>query len=536
MAPIRTGRPTTLALRGLVASPNHLASQAGLRVLQEGGNAVDAAVAASAALAVVYPHMAGLGGDLFALVHDARSSCVHALNASGRAARRASIDFYRERGYAQIPTRGPLSALTVPGAVDGWCALLEQFGRCDLERVLQPAIEYAEEGCPVTGSLARWLERDRELLAGDPGAAATFLRRDGAPLSLGDRLVQPRLARSLREIAAGGREVFYRGALAEAMAAALTAAGSPLTLEDLAAHRSDWQEPITTTYRGHSVYQLGPNTQGFAALEMLNILEGWDLPALGEGTVAYYHLVVEAARQALLDRDHYLTDPAFVPIPLSRLLSKEHAAELRARIDTARAGVPAPAPAGGDTVYLAAADEEGNLVSLIQSLYWDFGSGFMAGDTGIVLQNRGSFFALDPDHPNRLEPGKRTAHTLIPALLGSGGRAWLAYGAMGGEGQPQTQTAIVTRVVDFGFDLQAAIEAPRWLLGRTWGAPSSALHLETSIEPDVIQALRALGHPVEVRPVWDEHFGHAQAVGIDWARGLLQGAADPRGDGAAVGF
>lgn len=536
MATPQTGRPTTFATRGLVASPNHLASQAGLRILQEGGNALDAAVAASAALAVVYPHMAGLGGDLFALVYEARSDCVYALNASGRAAQRATIDFYRARGHAQIPARGPLSALTVPGAVDGWCVLLERFGRRGLDHVLQPAIEYAEEGCPVTGSLARWLERDRELLAADRRSAAVFLQRSGAPLRLGDRLVQPQLARSLRALAAGGREVFYRGALAEEMAAALAEAGSPLGLEDFAAHRSDWQEPISTTYRGHTVYQLGPNTQGFVALEMLNTLEGWDLEALGEGSVGYYHLAVEAARLALLDRDRYLTDPAFAEIPLERLLAKGYAAELRERIDLARAGgAPNVAP-GGDTVYLAAADREGNLVSLIQSLYWDFGSGFVAGDTGVLLQNRGSFFALDPDHPNRLEPGKRTAHTLIPALLGSGGRPWLAYGTMGGEGQPQTQTAIVTRVIDFGFDLQAAIEAPRWLLGRTWGVPSSALHLEAGVPGAVIEALRALGHAVAVRPLWDEHFGHAQAVGIDWARGVLQGAADPRGDGAAVGF
>jgi gamma-glutamyltranspeptidase len=534
--PPRPGRPTTLATRGMVASPNHLASQAGLRLLQQGGNAVDAAVATSAALAVLYPQNTSLGGDLLALVYDARSDDVHALNASGRAARRATIEFYTSRGYREIPSRGPLAALTVPGAVDGWGKLLERFGRLEFGQVLRPAIEYAEQGSPVTDGLARWLRKDRDVLARYPSSAAAYLGRDGRPPGIGERLIQPGLARSLRVLTRGGCETFYRGALGREVAAALSGAGSPLSAEDFAAHRSDWQEPIRASYRGRTAYQLGPNTQGFAALEILNILNGWDLHELGEGTAAYYHYLVEATRHAFRDRDRHLSDPDFVDIPLSELLSQEHADRLRAQIDPNRAGQGIPQPLGGDTVFLATADADGNLVALIQSIYWDFGSAFVAGETGIVLQNRGSFFSLDPAHPNRLEPEKRTFHTLIPAMLTEDGRPWLAYGTMGGEGQPQTQTALVTRIVDFGFDLQSAIEAPRWLLGRTWGAPSSFLHLEERIPLEVIDELRAMGHPVAVAPAWDEQLGHAQAVAIDRERGVLLGGADPRGDGAAVGY
>jgi gamma-glutamyltranspeptidase len=304
----------------------------------------------------------------------------------------------------------------------------------------------------------------------------------------------------------------------------------------LAAHRSDWQEPISTSYRGQTAYQIGPNTQGLAALQILNILNGWDLRDFGEGSTAYYHHLIEATRLAFRDRDRYLSDPDFVDIPVARLLSSQHADSLRSQIDSYSAGIGASPSVDGDTVFVAAADEDGNLVSLIQSLYFEFGSAFVAGETGIVMQNRGSFFSLDPSHPNRLEPGKRTFHTIIPAMVGKDGRPWLAYGTMGGEGQPQTQTAVLTRVLDFGFDLQSAIEAPRWLLGRTWGAPSSSLHLEGSIPTTVIEELRAMGHPVVVQPAWSELFGHAQAVAIDRDRGILLGAADPRGDGAAVGF
>jgi oxamate amidohydrolase len=524
-----------MATRGMVATPHYLASQAGLRLLQEGGTAVDAAVAAAAVLTVVYPHNTSLGGDLFALVHDPRRGAVEALNASGRAAARASIDLYRGAGYEVIPPRGPLAALTVPGAVDGWCELLERAGRKELGQVLQPAIEYAEQGHPVSSRLAEWLTTDRELLAASVSTARTYLQSDGRAPAQGELLRQPNLARSLRQLATSGRESFYRGELGERICEALAAVGSPLTLDDFAAHRSEWQQPISTRYRDQDVYQLGPSTQGVTALQILNIAEDWDLQALGDGSPDYYHLLVEATRQALRDRA-LISDPAFVDVPLERLLSKEYAARLRSEIDPRRAGPLNLAPAGGDTIYLCVADGDGLLVSLIQSVYWDFGSGVVAGDTGILLQNRGTFFSLDPAEPNRLEPGKRTFHTLIPAMLAADGQPWLAYGNMGGEGQPQSQAAIVTRIIDFGYELQAAIEAPRWLLGRAWGEPSTLLKLDQQVPAGVVEQLAGMGHAVEVLPPWSETLGHAQAVGVDRQRGILLGAADPRGDGAAVGF
>jgi gamma-glutamyltranspeptidase/glutathione hydrolase len=519
----------------MVASPHYLASQAGLSLLQAGGNAVDAAVATSAALAVAYPQNTSVGGDLFALVWEAKSGRVHALNASGRAAALATIDFYRQRGCEEIPARGPLAALTVPGAVSGWSALLERLGRMELGRVLEPAIELAERGCPVAGRLAGMLAKDRELLAADPGARQAFLRPDGSAPRQGSLLRQPALAQTLRTLAERGEEAFYRGELGARMTEALTAAGSPLRAEDFAAHRADWVEPISTTYRGLTAYNLPPNTQGLTALQILNIAEGWDLAGFGDGSVAYYHHMVEATRQAFRDRSA-ITDPAFAEIPLAQLLSKQHAARLRSEIDPDRAGPQGLPALGGDTVYVAAADDEGNLVSLIHSIYWDFGSCVAPADSGMIIQNRGSFFSLDLDHPNRLEPGKRTFHTLIAGLLVRDGKPWLAYGTMGGEGQPQTQAALVTRMVDFGYDPQRAIEAPRWLLGRTWGAYSSFLHLEERMGSAVIDQLRQMGHPVAIAPAWDEQLGHAQIVAVDHAEGVLQGGADPRGDGAAVGW
>ncbi|MCC7104445.1 MAG: gamma-glutamyltransferase [Chloroflexi bacterium] len=519
----------------MVASPNALASQAGLRILQAGGSAVDAAIATSATLAVLYPHMAGLGGDLFALVYDAASGRVSALNASGRAAARATIDWYRARGHRRIPARGPLAALTVPGAVDGWGELHACFGRLDLEQILEPAIGHAANGAPVGRSLALWCARDLEVISQQPACGSIYLSANGQPWRFGQVLRQPGLERCLREIGRRGCRALYDGPLAEEVAGAASQAGGPLTAEDFARHTSTWVEPIQGFYRGQTVYQMPPNTQGMAAIEILQVADGWDIAEFGEGTTAYYHHLVEATRQAFLDRDRYLTDPSFSEIPLDRLLSAEHAATLRARVDSFRAGGARPSTAGGDTTYLCAADRDGNLVSLIHSIYWDFGSAFIAGDTGIILQNRGAFFSLDPEHPNRLEPGKRTFHTLIPAMLAREGTPWLAYGSMGGEGQPQTQAALVTRIVDFGFDLQAAVEGPRWLLGRVWGVEDSKLHLEGRIPATIAAELHSMGHDVVRAADWDELFGHAQAIARDES-GLLRGAADPRGDGAAVGY
>lgn len=546
----RTGRPPTLASRGMVSTPHYLASASGLEALRRGGSAVDAAIAANATLCVVYPHMAGLGGDGFWLIAGPGTDGVQALDASGPAAQNATIDYYRTRGHErEIPARGALAALMVPGAVDGWRMAHERYGRLPWADLFADAIDYAHNGMPVTRSLADWLVQDAPILRRSPQMASVYLPT-GLPQREGSRLVQSDLARSIEILAsAGARAGFYEGALAQRICAALGPAGSPLERSDFADYHARWVRPITTTYRGFEVAQMPPSTQGFAALQILNLLEGFDLAALGEGTADYYHHIVEAVKVAFADRDEWLTDPAFVDIPLDTLLSKEYASTRRALIDPARAlasetiepglrygekfdrRVP-----GGDTVYFSAADADGLVVSIIQSIYHDFGGAVIGGDTGIILQNRGSFFALDERHPNRLAPGKRTFHTIIPAMMLEDGQPVLAYGTMGGEGQPQTQAALVTRIVDFGFDVQQAIEAPRWLMGRTWGTESRNLSLESRISDEIARELTLRGHPVRIVSAWEGTVGHAQAIRVDRESGFFEGGADPRGDGAALGY
>jgi len=535
MSPARTGRQPVLATRGAVAAPHHAAAAAGLQMLQRGGSAVDAAIAANAVLCVVYPHMAGLGGDLFALVWDAGAAELRGLNGSGRSGAAARIDWYQERGHATIPSRGPLACVTVPGAIAGWWALHQRLGRLPWDALFQPAIGFAADGFGVPESLAAWSVPNADVLDADPTTRASF-KPDGRPLRIGDRLALPDLARTLAAIAADGPEPFYTGAIAERICAYLAERGGLLTPDDFAANEPTWVTPLVGTYRGKTVCQLPPNTQGFTALQILGILDGLDVAALGDATTAYVHTLAEAARLAFQDRDRYLTDPDFLDIPLDRLLSAERAAELRAQIDPARKGLPEAAPTGGGTCYLTIVDADGTAVSLIQSVYFDFGSAVVAGETGVLLQNRGSFFSLDPAHPNRLAPKKRTFHTLIPALLLEDGRPSLVYGTMGGEGQPQTQAAVLTRVLDFGYDVQRAIEAPRWLYGRTWGSQSAALSVEEDIGPGVAARLVAMGHDVRRVPAWSDTMGHAQAIQIDRERGVLWAAADPRSDGAAQGW
>ncbi len=546
----RTGRPPTRADRGMVATSHYLASAAGLRMLQRGGSAADAAIAANAVLCVAYPHMAGLGGDGFWLVHDPNEGGVRALNASGPAAGLATRDFYREQGHSdEIPARGPLAALTVPGAVDGWREAHEAYGRLAWDELFADAIHHARHGLAVSRSLADWISEDVPVFEQHPSSARIFLRDGKAPRE-GERLVQAQLADSLERLARdGARGGFYEGETAERICTALHAGGSPLRPDDFRAFRAEWTDPISTTYRGYTAYEFPPNTQGFAALQILNLLEGFDVQRWGDGTADYYHHMAEAVKLAFADRDAWLSDPRFVDIPLDRLLSKEYASERRALIDPDRAGqmeatkpgIPFPGAAArrspdGDTCYFSVVDGDGLAVSVIQSIYHDFGSAEIGGDTGIVLQNRGSFFALEDDHPNRLEPGKRTFHTLIPAMLFRGDEPYLVYGTMGGEGQPQTHAALVTRLVDFGYDVQQAIEAPRWLMGRTWGTESRDLSLEGRISDEAVRSLELRGQPVKMLPDWDDNMGHAQAIRIDREHGFLEGGADPRGDGAALGF
>jgi len=531
--------PETRAARGLVATPHALASKAGLAVLERGGNAVDAAVAAGAAIAVVYPHMNGIGGDSFWLIYDARGRRLRALNAAGRSAAAAELETYRARFGAAIPVRGGAAALTVPGVVSGWWAA-HALSRDSLaspiawSALLEAAIVHAREGFPPSPGQRRETA-DATDLFGDatPRDLREGLWRVFHPDLLGrERFVQSDLASTLEEIALGGADAFYRGALAARIARGAGAAGSPLTADDLARHQPEWVEPLRVAYRGGEAASFPPPTQGFAALAILSLLEGFDVGSLGEAD--YVHVVVEATKLAFEDRDRYLADPTQATVPVARCLDPARLAERRRRISR-RAAMPAAGPAAtGDTIAIVTADADGNAVALIQSLYWEFGSGVIAGDTGVLLQNRGAFFSLDPGHVNRLAPRKQTAHTLIPSMYLVDGRPRLVYGTMGGEGQPQTQAALVTRIVDRGLDPQAAVEAPRWLFGRTWGAETRSLRLEDRFGDDVREALRGRGHEVEIVEGWSDLMGHAQLISIDQAG--LTGASDPRADGAALGF
>ncbi len=554
------GHPAAHGSAGACAAPHALATEAGSGVLRRGGSAVDAAIAMNAVLCVAYPHMAGLGGDGFWLVWDPSDGAVSGINASGPAAALASPDFYRERGFERVPERGPLAALTVPGAVDGWRLAHERWGRLPWGELLAAAIDLARGGVPVAASLARYAGRDRDVLLVHRAAARLYA---GAAGDGAGSIFQPELARSLEGLARlGARAGFYEGALGEEIARALAEAGSPLRAGDLAAYRAEWVEPLRGSYRGLELLELPPNTQGIAALEILRLLEGYDLAAWGDDSADYIHAVVEATKLAFADRDAWVTDPRFVEAPLGRLASVEYAEERRGllalnralRPEQVTAGIPfeprasraasassdsgsdsdsgTPSRGDGDTCYFCAVDAAGLAVSCIQSLYFAFGSMVVGGTTGILLQDRGTSFSLDPADANRLEARKRPRHTLIPAMLLRDGRPCLLFGTMGGEGQPQTQAALVTRIVDFGYDARRAVDAPRWLYGRTWGQATQALALEGRIPDAVARELERRGHDVRRLGPWDETMGHAQVL-LRRADDAWEGAADPRGDGAA---
>jgi len=545
-----TGRPSIRSSNGMIATSHYLASGAGLQVLRNGGSAVDAIIAANAVLCVAYPHMAGLGGDGFWLIYDPSKEKVSALNASGPAAAKATISYYKGNGCEEeIPSRGALAALTVPGAVDGWRLAHERFGHNMWSELFSDAINYAREGLAVSRSLADWIVKDVPVLSKYPEAAKIFLSNTGNVLE-GSRLVQVDLSKSFEQIANdGARKGFYEGSIAKMVCDQLSSQGSPLRVEDFSKFQAEWVEPLSSTYRDHVVYEFPPNTQGFAALMILNLIEGYDVKSWGDGSAQYYHHMAEAVKLAFADRDEWLTDPKFVNIPLDRLLSKEYASQRRKLINPDKAAVMEQVEpgirfnegarsqgAGGDTCYFCAVDKDGLVVSAIQSIYHDFGSAAIAAGTGFVLQNRGSFFKLDESHPNVLKPGKRTFHTLMPALMFKDDKPFLAFGTMGGEGQPQTQAAMVTRIVDFGYNVQQAIEAPRWLMGRTWGTKSKDLSLEGRINDEVVRKLTLLGQPVKMLTDWNDNMGHAQAILIDSQSGFLEGGADPRGDGLALGY
>jgi gamma-glutamyltranspeptidase/glutathione hydrolase len=526
----RGTRSTVLGKNGVIATSQPLASAAGLQALQAGGNAIDAAVTAAGVLAVVEPTMTGVGGDVFAIVYVARTKTLRGLNSSGRAGANASADALLAKGIRVMPADG-VYPITVPGAVAGWAELLEQHGTITLARALEPAIRYARDGFPVSEIIAaQWHDGASRL---DPAAAAVFLP-GGRPLRPGAIFHNPDLAQTLEQIASGGRDAMYRGPIGAAIAADLGTRGGFLTPADFAAHRADWVEPISTNYRGYDVYELPPNTQGFVALEMLNMLEGYDIRALGHNSVEYLHCLTEAKRIAFADRAAYLADPACVPpSTLKALISKDYAAARRREIDEARASNEWKPGAGfdgrdrGDTVYLAAADAHGNVISFINSLFSDFGSGVLTPGTGVLLHNRGLGFTLEKDHPNRLAPGKRPLHTLVPAFIMKDGRPFMAFGVMGGDNQAQAHAQIVVNIVDFGMNVQEAGEAARVR------HLEEGLAVESGIAPAVLKALQQRGHVLlDGRGA----MGGYQAVMIDPVTGVLMGGSDPRKDGLAIGW
>ena len=537
----RGTRSAVLARNGAIATSQPLATAAGLRVLQSGGNAIDAAVTAAAVLAVVEPTMNGAGGDLFAIVYSAKDKKVHGLNASGRAGSLATRDEFKKRNVQRIPLRGELS-VSVPGVVDGWNELLTKHGTRTLAQALEPAIKYARDGYAVSEIIAGQWKEVETMLGRDPNAAKTFLINGKAPAP-GDVFRNPALADSLEQIAKGGRDAFYKGAIAQTIAAEMERRHGLITLKDLADHHSDWIEPVSTTYRGYQVLELPPNTQGVATLEMLNIMEGFDLKAMGWGSATYLHTLVEAKRIAFADRGAWIGDSSTTPPKaIERMLSKEYAAQRRKEIDPAKRteryapltidGRSTPEggdePIGrGDTVYLTAADSDGNVISLIQSLYETFGSGIVAGNTGIMLHNRGNLFTLAEGHPNQIAPGKRPFHTLIPAMVLKDGTPWLSFGVMGGDMQAQGHAQVLSNLIDFGMNVQEAGEAPRFRDSGT------GLALESPFSADARTGLTSRGHHlITSTGAW----GGFQGILIDPKTHVLMAGSDPRKDGMAAGW
>jgi gamma-glutamyltranspeptidase/glutathione hydrolase len=515
----------------MVSTPHPAATRAGVEALRAGGTAVDAAVAANAMLAVVYANACGLGGDAFALVWDPGEGRLHGFNGSGRSPAALTIDRVRAEGHQTMSQRGPLT-INVPGAVDAWVQLLERFGRRSLADALGPAAQAAEDGYQLTRITAGSIAASLPLF--DDAARAVF----GAAGGPGSTLRQPLLAATLRRIAEGGRDAYYLGPIAAEISRAVQAAGGVLSADDLAAHRGDWVEPISSTYRDHELATIPPNSQGITALIALNVLTGLDWPMGAPMSADRIHAQVEAIKVAWSERDRCVTDPDRALCHPDDLLTEDHARWLRSRLDAERAHRFTPTnPPDGGTVYLCAADADGMLVSLIESNYMGFGSMVMGGSTGIMLQNRGAYFSLDPDHPNALAPSSRTLHTLMPGMLLRDGRAEVALGAMGGDGQPQTMVQLVTGLLDDGLDPQTVASRPRWVVQTTAaGEPLGPLSIESDgVDATTVAELRRRGHEVELVQPQTPLMGWAQVI-RRVPDGSYEGGADPRADSLAAGL
>ncbi len=534
-------RSEVIAAHGMAATSQPLATQVALDILQQGGNAIDAAIAANAMLGLVEPTGNGIGGDLFAIVWDAESRKLYGLNASGRSPYSLTLEWFQQQGLVSIPSHGPLP-VTVPGAVDGWFELHERFGKLPMQQVLAPAIQYAQEGFPVSELIAYYWQRSVPTLEVWAGFKEVYMPGGKAPQK-GEIFRNPALARTLQAIADGGRDAFYKGDIARTIDAFMQREGGFLSYRDLAEHTSTWVEPVSTNYRGYEVWELPPNGQGIAALQILNLLEHYDLSKMGFGSADYVHLFVEAKKLVFEDRARWYADPDFNDIPVAELISKEYAARRRELIDLDRAAdtfeAGNPALEEGDTIYLTVADADRNMISLIQSNYRGMGTGLSPDGLGFILQDRGELFTLEEGQFNTYEPHKRPFHTIIPAFVTKDGEPHMSFGVMGGATQPQAHAQIIINMVDFGMNLQEAGDAPRILhqgssqpTGETM-LDGGTVVLETGFPYEAIRDLVGRGHAVG----WDVGpYGGYQAILLDGDEGVYYGASESRKDGQAAGF
>ena len=532
-------RSEVIATHGMACTSQPLATQVALDILKAGGNAVDAAIAANAVLGLVEPVSNGVGGDLFAILWDAETQKLYGLNASGRSPRALSLEYFKEHGYNHIPAYGPLP-VSVPGCVDGWFSLHDRFGSMDMEQILQPAISYAREGFPVSELIAYYWNGNARSLSRFPNVADVYMPGGKAPAK-GEIFKNPYLANTLEKIAKGGRDAFYKGDIAHVVADFVQSQGGFLSYEDLSTHHSEWVDPVSTNYRGYDVWELPPNGQGIAALQMLNILEGYDLASMGFGSDEYIHTFVEAKKLAFEDRAKFYADPAFGDLPVDELISKEYGDRRRALINPNRASrrLDAGELEQGNTIYMTVADEKRNMVSLIQSNYRGMGSGMCPPGLGFILQDRGELFSLEEGHLNVFEPGKRPFHTIIPAFITKDGKPFMSFGVMGGSMQPQGHVQIVVNMIDFGMNLQEAGDAPR-IRHDGSSQPTGevmtdggVVNLESGIPYESIRGLLRRGHQVQSS---NGGYGGYQAIMWDEEKGVYFGASESRKDGQAAGY
>lgn len=532
-------RSEVIAQKGMAATSQPLATQVALDILKKGGSAVDAAIAANALLGLVEPTGNGMGGDLFAIVWDANKKELTALNASGRSPNSLTLDYFKEQNMTKIPAYGPLP-VSVPGCVDGWFELHEKYGKLPMAELLQPAIDYAENGFPVTELIAYYMGLSVPYLSRYDGFSEVFAPNGKAPIK-GEIFKNPALANTFKKIAKGGRDAFYKGEIARTIAQYMKEQGGFLSYEDMANHTSEWVEPVSTNYRGYEVWEIPPNGQGIAALQILNLLEGYDIAEMGFGSEAYIHTFTEAKKLAFEDRAKYYADMDFAQVPVQQLISKAYAEERRKLINPNRAArrINESKLRDGDTIYLTVADENGNMVSLIQSNFRGMGSGMTPPGLGFVLQDRGELFSLDENHMNAYQPGKRPFHTIIPAFITKDGKPWVSFGLMGGAMQPQGHAQIVVNLIDFKMNLQEAGDAPRIQHGGSSQPTGQVmtnggiLYLETGIDYEVIRALAKKGHKIQFNI---GGYGGYQAIMWDERNQVYYGASESRKDGQAAGY